>query len=181
MWSNLTAIAQKAKEAAARIESEINNSIGFGEIGPTEKDDTEAPESAHNSDGWDKCDAPSNDVAITDSSPKANKKETVISKEISFVDLKAAVEDIPCTNQHRKSDNERVVVPAGMDDFPSNDEPTTDNLALADALKRISSFEQHVRSLRDELASAHNTTLQLQNKIQDLEEQNKRLKESGEK
>ena len=176
MWSNLTSIAQKAKEAAARIESEINNSIGFGEI-----DDTEAAESANNSDGWDKCDVSSHDVAIHDSSPRENEMENATSKEISFVDLKGAVESIPCTYPHRKSDDEHVDVPARMDDFPSNDEPTTDNIALVDALERISSLEQHVRSLQDELSSAHNTTLQLLNKIRDLEEQNERLKESEEK
>lgn len=178
MWSNLTALAQKAKEAAALIESEINNSIGFEQtMEPPSADDT-APNSGDG--GWDKCDVSLHDGTINDGTIEVNKEENTNSKEISFVDLKAAVDDKPSIYQERNQ-SDGVVVPSRMDDFSCYDEPKSDSGALVDALERISLLEQQVCSLRDELALAHNTTLQLQNKIDDLEEQNKSLKEGAAK
>ena len=180
MWTNLSALAQKAKDAAALIESEINNSIGFGDnMGSTDDDGGEAGHSrAPSSDGWDKCDISLHDGTITDGKLKMDNNENTKVKEMSFVDLKGEVDNLPINYQERKSDNERLVVPTRMDDSSCIDEPDSKSNKLKDALVRISSLEQQVSTLRGELASAHDTTLQLQKKIDDLEEQNKRLKES---
>lgn len=171
MWTNLSVLAQKAKDAAALIENEINNSVGLGEVSMTEKKKTD-------DDGWDKC-----DVSLG-GNPNVNEQNNDCKpKEISFVDLKAAVNDIPSIYKEPNTGNIALRVDvddhgidalARMDDFPCIDnEQKSDGEALIDALARIEVLEKQVYLLRDELASAHDTTLKLQNQIDDLEEQNK--------
>jgi hypothetical protein len=173
MWSKITDLAQKAKEAAASIENDINNSVGLGggaASGGT-NDDSEEESAPSASDGWDKCDVSLHNGIVMDEKLNTNEQENDKSKEISFVDLKAAVDDIPIISQARTSDNEQVAAPVRSDGLPRNDEPKSDNRALKDALERIASLEREVQRLQNELASAHNTTLKLQIRIEDLEEE----------
>ncbi|KAL3765759.1 hypothetical protein ACHAWU_009727 [Discostella pseudostelligera] len=173
MWSKITDLAQKAKEAAAFIENDINNSVGLGggaASGGT-NDDSETESAPSASDGWDKCDVSLHSGIVTDEKLNtSSEQENDKSKEISFVDLKAAVDDIPIISPARTSDNEQVAAPVRSDDLPRNDEPKSENVALKDALERIASLEKEVQKLQNELASAHNTTLKLQIQIEDLEE-----------
>lgn len=162
MWSNISSLAQSAKDAAALIEGQINDSLKYDD------DDDEAADgerrSRGTSDGWEKCD---DDISSDEGKggEKAKLPGDNKSSEISFVDLKAAAEDIPKN-------------PCG--------ELETDP-ALLEALAKIDILEKQVNSLKDELAGAreeaanHHSTLLLQReRIEELEKENRSLKESSE-
>eukprot|EP01083_Nonionella_stella_P068703 182622_1 len=181
MWTDLSSIAQKAKEAAALIEKQINDSL-LGEGGGS-KSSPSSPAAAGagartddagsdlssdgngraegSSEGWEKCDDISSDGSGGEKIKKPDKKENT-PQEMSFVDLKAVAKEIPKNN----------------DGEPSK--------ALLDALARMESLEKQVNSLKDELAVAreesqnyHATNLLLEQQIKELQEENKSLKKSG--
>lgn len=180
MWSNFSSLAQKAKEAAAHIEEQINDSMGteyghahVGEAGvdAASNDDDGHAGAARGSDGWEKCD----DISDGDgedekekAKPKQNMPQEATVQEMSFVDLKSAADSIPT---------------AGSGRLESND-------ALLDALDRIESLEKQVSRLKVELASAreaareesenyHATNLLLGQQVKELQEENKILKEKA--
>ena len=165
MWSNLSAIAEKAKEAAQAIESQINDSMAAGTT--TEEDDEK---------GWEKCDISNHhhhdngDGSGDDDGEKVKEiedrsEEKAPSSGMSFVDLKDAAKDIP--------------------DALNEDENKQSNNELAgDALARIEYLEKQVNSLKDELAAAreeaqnyHASNLLLEQHVKELQEENKSLKE----
>ena len=165
MWSNLSAIAEKAKEAAQAIESQINDSMAAGTT--TEEDDEK---------GWEKCDISNHhhhdngDGSGDDDGEKVKEiedrsAEKAPSSGMSFVDLKDAAKDIP--------------------DALNEDENKQSNNELAgDALARIEYLEKQVNSLKDELAAAreeaqnyHATNLLLEQQVKELQEENTSLKE----
>ena len=165
MWSNLSAIAEKAKEAAQAIESQINDSMAAGTT--TEEDDEK---------GWEKCDISNHhhhdngDGSEDNDGEKVKEiedrsEEKAPSSGMSFVDLKDAAKDIP--------------------DALNEDENKQSNNELAgDALARIEYLEKQVNSLKDELAAAreeaqnyHASNLLLEQHVKELQEENKSLKE----
>ena len=165
MWSNLSAIAEKAKEAAQAIESQINDSMAAGTT--TEEDDEK---------GWEKCDISNHhhhdkgDGSGDNDGEKVKEiedrsEEKAPSSGMSFVDLKDAAKDIP--------------------DALNEDENKQSNNELAgDALARIEYLEKQVNSLKDELAAAreeaqnyHASNLLLEQHVKELQEENKSLKE----
>ena len=158
MWSNLSAIAEKA------IESQINDSMAAGTT--TEEDEK----------GWEKCDISNHhhhdngDGSGDDDGEKVKEiedrsAEKAPSSGMSFVDLKDAAKDIP--------------------DALNEDENKQSNNELAgDALARIEYLEKQVNSLKDELAAAreeaqnyHASNLLLEQHVKELQEENKSLKE----
>ena len=163
MWSNLSAIAEKAKEAAQAIESQINDSMAAGTT--TEEDEK----------GWEKCDISNHhhdngDGSGDNDGEKVKEKEDrsaekAPSSGMSFVDLKDAAKDIP--------------------DALNEDENKQSNNELAgDALARIEYLEKQVNSLKDELTAAreetqnyHATNLLLEQQVKELQEENTSLKE----
>lgn len=181
MWTNISSLAQKAKEAAAIFEEQINDSIGLNKDGasPSPKanaaavdggrsdggDDEAADgvERVGGSDGgWEKCGDNSSD---DDGDDKPLKLKDGKSQEMSYVDLKSAAEDVP-----KRDDS------GGMEA----------NTALSDALARIESLEKQALSLKNELAAAreesqnyHATNLLLEQQVKELQEENRSLKESG--
>ena len=165
MWSNLSAIAEKAKEAAQAIESQINDSMAAGTT--TEEDDEK---------GWEKCDISNHhhhdngDGSGDNDGEKVKEiedrsEEKAPSSGMSFVDLKDAAKDIP--------------------DALNEDENKQSNNELAgDALARIEYLEKQVNSLKDELAAAreeaqnyHASNLLLEQHVKELQEENTSLKE----
>mmetsp|Transcript_8404 Transcript_8404/g.15293 ORF Transcript_8404/g.15293 Transcript_8404/m.15293 type:complete len:173 (+) Transcript_8404:29-547(+) len=168
MWNNISSLAQIAKDAAALLEEQINDSIGMGAAAGHNVDasgdagvDGDGP--VRGSDGWEKC----GDISSEDGSDDEKVKKNM-PQEMSFVDLKSAAEAIP------KNDA------GGLES----------NAALLDALARIESLEEQVSSLKVELASAkeaareesenyHATNLLLEQQVKELQEENRSLKESG--
>ena len=165
MWSNLSAIAEKAKEAAQAIESQINDSMAAGTT--TEEDDEK---------GWEKCDISNHhhhdngDGSGDNDGEKVKEiedrsEEKAPSSGMSFVDLKDAAKDIP--------------------DALNEDENKQSNNELAgDALARIEYLEKQVNSLKDELTAAREesqnynaTNLLLEQQVKELQEENTSLKE----
>jgi hypothetical protein len=143
MWSLATDLAQKAKDAVALLESTINDSVGVGE-----DNDEVAPcrERAPSSGGWEKCDLSSHGSGPRDA-------PTAQQQEMSFVDLKAV-----------------------MDEIPENDDGKLEsNSALLDALARIESLEGQVSSLKNELVLAQAAKISLERQVKELEEQNRNL------
>lgn len=185
MWTNISALAQKAKEAASIIENQINDSLGDGSGGASPSspaagaadgsldnmggdEAADSDERVPGSDGWEKCDDISSDDGGEDEQVKQPEKENR-PQEMSFVDLKSAAADIPKN------------VSGGLES----------NAALLDALARIEALEKQVNSLKDELATAreesqnyHATNLLLEEQVKELQEQGKEeikcLEESGE-
>ena len=162
MWNNISSLvlkgAEKAKDAAALIEEQINHSIGAEvEEGGAGADAVgEGP--ARGSDGWEKCDLSSNGSDSKDEEDSKN-----ITKEISYVNLKS------------------------VDDQEQNSGAPEAN-DTATLLTRIESLEKQVSSLKVELASVNNkaredsenyhaTNLLLEQQIKELQEENTSLKE----
>ena len=161
MWSNLSAIAEKAKEVAHVIESQINDSMAAEK---TEEDEK----------GWEKCDNISNhhddngDVSGDNDGEKVKgiedrSAEKAPSSGMSFVDLKDAAKDMALNEDENKMEK--------------------NNIELADALARIEYLEKQVNSLKDELTAAreesqnyHATNLLLEQQVQELQEENASLK-----
>lgn len=180
MWTNISSLAQKAKEAAAIFEEQINDSIGINKDGASpspkanatavdggrsdggDEEASDGVERVGGSDGeWEKCGDNSSDDDGNDKPLKDDKPQ----EEISFVDLKSVAEDVP-----------KIDEGGGMEA----------NTALADALARIESLEKQALSLKNELAAAreeaqnyHATNLLLEQQVKELQEENRSLKESG--
>jgi hypothetical protein len=143
MW-NLGDLAQKAMDAVALIETTINDSVGLGE---DSGEVVRARERAPTSDGWEKCDMSSHDE-------KAAKDPPTSKQEMSFVDLKAAIDDIP----------------------KAADGKLESNVALLDALARIESLGDQVTSLKEELVLAQAAKILLEKQVKELQEKNRILK-----
>lgn len=143
MW-NLGNLAQKAMDAVALIETTINDSVGIGE---DSGEVVRARERAPTSDGWEKCDMSSHDE-------KATKDPPTSKQEMSFVDLKAAIDDIP----------------------KASDGKLESNAALLDALARIESLGDQVTSLKEELVLAQAAKISLEKQVKELQEENRILK-----
>lgn len=168
MWNlGLSDLAQTAKDALARIETTINESVGLDDGDDDDEDDDDkivegelargvvtVRERAPTSEGWSMADGASLDDSGGDSSSGVNvEKESQISD--SFVDLKSlAMEGIP------KDDEGRL----------------ESNTALTDALAQIESLQLLVASLQDELTLAKSEKAMLENQVKELQEENKSSK-----
>ena len=178
MW-NLSSLAQRAKDAAAQIDQQINDAIGIQEeesaaavpppsLSPASmnnRDDDRQEET--DGDGYldleEECvsfSKASGDVNVEES--KGNSRQRAESSpstgEISFVDLKSAL-------------------PQSLD---GNSE------ALEDALGRIDLLEQQVKSLEMQLFSAkeefeksYASSIELAEQVRTLKEENKLLKKEN--
>ena len=148
MWSLASDLAQKAKDAVALLESTINDSVGVGE-----ESDEVAPgrERAPSSGGWEKCDVSSHGSGGVEDTAKDHRAAQ--QQEMSFVDLKASMDEIP----------------------RSGDGKLESNAALLDALARIESLEGQVSSLKNELVLAQAKKISLEKQVKELEEQNRSL------
>jgi hypothetical protein len=169
MWNlGLSDLAQTAKDALARIETTINESVGLDDGDDDDEDDDKIVEGelargvvtvrdrAPTSEGWSMADGASLDDSGGESSSSSGvnvEKESQISD--SFVDLKSlAMEGIP------KDDEGRL----------------ESNTALTDALAQIESLQLLVASLQDELTLAKSEKAMLENQVKELQEENKSSK-----
>jgi len=180
MW-NLSSLAQRAKDAAAQIDQQINDAIGIQEeesaaavpppsLSPdasmTNRDDDRQEET--DGDGYlnleEECvsfSKASGDVNVEESKANNTRQRAESSPstgEISFVDLKNAL-------------------PQSLD---GNSE------ALEDALGRIDLLEQQVKSLEMQLFSAkeefeksYASNIELAEQVRTLKEENKLLKKQN--
>jgi hypothetical protein len=171
MWNlGLSDLAQTAKDALARIETTINESVGLDgeDDDDNEEDDkvvmegelargvvTVTRDRAPTSEGWSMADGSASlDDSGGDNSSGVNvEKESQISD--SFVDLKA-MDDISPKDDERGLQN--------------------NNTALMDALAQIESLQLLVASLREELTLAKAEKVMLENQIKELQEENKNSK-----
>lgn len=164
MWNlGLSDLAQTAKDALARIETTINNSVGLDDDDDDDEDDDKIVEGelargvvtvrerAPISEGWSMADGASLDDSGGDSSSGVNiEKESQNSD--SFIDLKSLA----------------------MADNPKNEE---NNTALMDALAQIKSLQLLVDSLKEELSLANAEKVMLENQVKELQEENKSSKQ----
>mmetsp|Transcript_26017 Transcript_26017/g.44211 ORF Transcript_26017/g.44211 Transcript_26017/m.44211 type:complete len:184 (+) Transcript_26017:2889-3440(+) len=177
MW-NLSSLAQKAKDAAAQIEHQINDSIGA--IIPEEDENATAanPDNQEETDGYlnveEECvsfaerdedtqqqhgDDDDDDDAVTQTKTMRPRVESAPSTgEISFVDLKSALPE----------------------SFDGN------SAAVEEALGRIAFLEQMVKSLEEQLTTAkeesekyYSSNLELMEQVRELKEENKLLKDNS--
>mmetsp|Transcript_36832 Transcript_36832/g.77276 ORF Transcript_36832/g.77276 Transcript_36832/m.77276 type:complete len:160 (-) Transcript_36832:403-882(-) len=154
MWGNLSSLAKKAKEAAALIEEQINDSVGAGAEGGR------CDAAASDGDGWEKCD---DDEKAEEKMPKETAPQ-----EMSFVDLKSAAESIPKTEGGgRESDAALLNALARIESL----EKQVGSLKVDLALAR--------EAAREESENYHATNLLLENQVKELQEQNHVLKESA--
>lgn len=182
MW-NLSSLAQRAKDAAAQIDQQINDAIGIQEeeesaaaVPPpsllpasmNNRDDDDRQEET-DGDGYlnleEECvsfSKTSGDVNVEES--KANTRQRTESSpstgEISFVDLKSAL-------------------PQSYDGNGSSE-------ALEDALGRIDLLEQQVKSLemqlflaKEEFEKSYASSIELAEQVRMLKEENKLLKKEN--
>jgi hypothetical protein len=174
MWNlGLSDLAQTAKDALARIETTINESVGLDgdDDDDNENDDkvvmegdlargvvTVTRDRAPTSEGWSMADGSASlDDSGGDNSSSSSgvnvEKESQISD--SFVDLKAMDDISP------KDDNDG----RGLQN-------NNNNTALMDALAQIESLQLLVASLREELTLAKAEKVMLENQIKELQEEN---------
>ena len=175
MW-NLSSLAQKAKDAAAQIEHQINDSIGA--IIPEEDENAIAanPDNQEETDGYlnveEECvsfaerdedtqqqHGDDDDDAVTQTEAMRPRVESAPSTgEISFVDLKSALPE----------------------SFDGN------SAAVEEALGRIALLEQMVKSLEEQLTTEkeesekyYSSNLELMEQVRELKEENELLKDSS--
>jgi phage shock protein A len=166
MW-NLSSLAQKAKDAAAQIEHQINDSIGA--IIPEEDENAIAanPDNQEETDGYlnveEECvsfaerdeetqqqHGDDDDDAVTQTEAMRPRVESAPSTgEISFVDLKSALPE----------------------SFDGN------SAAVEEALGRIALLEQMVKSLEEQLTTAKEESEKYYSSNLELMEQVRELKE----
>ena len=167
MW-NLSSLAQKAKDAAAQIEHQINDSIGA--IIPEEDENAIAanPDNQEETDGYlnveEECVSfaerdedtqqqhgdDDDDDAVTQTKAMRPRVESAPSTgEISFVDLKSALPE----------------------SFDGN------SAAVEEALGRIALLEQMVKSLEEQLTTAKEESEKYYSSNLELMEQVRELKE----
>mmetsp|Transcript_34383 Transcript_34383/g.63210 ORF Transcript_34383/g.63210 Transcript_34383/m.63210 type:complete len:160 (+) Transcript_34383:244-723(+) len=154
MWGNLSSLAKKAKEAAALIEEQINDSIGAGAEG------RRGDATTSDGDGWEKCDdgEEAKEKMLKETSPQ----------EMSFVDLKSAAESIPKTESGgRESDATMLNALARIESL----EKQVGSLKVDLALAR--------EAAREESENYHATNLLLEQQVKELQEENSVLKESA--
>ena len=157
MWSNLSAIAEKAKEVAATIDQQMNDAMA------SNSDDEEEA----SRQGWDKCDKDE----VTDK--KSSSIAPAPNSGMSFVDLKAEADNIPKVGAS--------CVDLNAADIPDN--ATAENAELVAARAKIQSLEEQVNTLKDELAAAreesqnnHARNVLLEKQMKELKEENESLK-----
>jgi len=169
MWNlGLSDLAQTAKDALARIETTINESVGLDDGDDDDEDDDDkivegelargvvtVRDRAPTSEGWSMADGASLDDSGGESSSSGVNVEKESQISDSFVDLKSlAMEGIP------KDDEGRL----------------ESNTALTDALAQIESLQLLVASLQDELTLAKSEKAMLENQVKELQEENKSSK-----
>ena len=168
MWNlGLSDLAQTAKDALARIETTINESVGLDDGDDDDEDDDKIVEGelargvvtvrdrAPTSEGWSMADGASLDDSGGDSSSGGVNVEKESQISDSFVDLKSlAMEGIPKDYEGRLESN----------------------TALTDALAQIESLQLLVASLQDELTLAKSEKAILENQVKELQEENKSSK-----
>lgn len=148
MWSNLSAIADKAKEVAALVDQQMNDAMA------SNSDDEEATKQ-----GWDTC----------EKDGSTNKKSSSIAQApnsgMSFVDLKAETDNLPKVGSS--------CVDLNAADIPDT---ATENAELVAARAKIQSLEKQVNALKDELTAAreesqnnHARNISLEKQIKELE------------
>jgi hypothetical protein len=159
MW-NISSLAQRAKDAAAQIEHQINDSIG----GVQEEKMSNPDQQEETTDGYlnveEECvsfserdeDATHCDIDKQPKSMRQRVESAPSTGEISFVDLKSAVNS------------------------------AADDDALEEALGRIDSLEQNVKCLEEQLLSAkeesekyYASNLELMEHVRVLKEENNKL------
>ncbi len=176
MW-NLSSLAQRAKEAAAQIEHQINDSIGVQEESAAALSPVSAasnPDQQEETDGYlnleEECISFSERGEDTThcgdvDKPKDDMRQRVDSApstgEISFVDLKSALPQ-------------------------SHDGNSASVDALEEALGRIDLLEQTAKSLEEQLMLAkeesdkyYASNLELLEQVRALKEENKLLKDNS--
>jgi len=156
MWSNLSAIAEKAKEVAATIDQQMNDAMA------SNSDDEEEA----SRQGWDKCDKDE----VTDK--KSSSIAPAPNSGMSFVDLKAEA-NIPKAGSSCVDLNAADIL----------DTTTAENAELVAARAKIQSLEEQVNTLKDELAAVreesqnnHARNVLLEKQMKELKEENESLK-----
>ena len=176
MW-NLSALAQRAKDAAVQIENQINDSIGA--IIPEDEDENAAAENPE-TDGYlnveEECVSFSERDDETqqhcdddiDTQPKDTRQRVESAPstgEISFVDLKSVLpEPESCDGNSAVGNND----------------------SIEELLGRVTLLEQTVKSLEEQLMSAkeesekyYASNVELLEQVRELKEENKLLKDNS--
>ena len=162
MWSNLSAIAEKAREAAAIIDQQMNDAMAGG-------DDNENSQERE----WETCDGEDPHPQKNESQQQSIQRSP--NSGMSFVDLKTA--DIP-KDGTSYVDLKDAAGAASKDNEKSSSIDSQNNVLLA----RIESLEKTVNSLKDELTSTreeaqnyHAMNLLLEQQVKELKEENASL------
>ena len=152
MWSNLSSLAQKAKEAASLIEGQINDALNEGDF-PDDGDER----TSRGGDGWEKC----GDIK-DEEAEKVDPPTQAPSSGMSFVDL--AAQDIPKNGSGE----------------PETDAALLDALARVEVLeKQVNALKDELAAAREESENYHQTNLLLEQQVKELTEENRALKEEG--
>ena len=155
MW-DLSSLAQKAKEAVATIESEINNSVGYADAGVSSlfSDSTAATPASDNNIDADYFKVEEEEVSFSEADPleKDNENTTLVEKATKY-------------------DDENV---------DSNNISTTTSSGI---LSKIEQLEKELGILKEELIAAREEAksyrvrnLELEQQVRDLTEENMSLK-----
>ena len=173
MW-NLSALAQRAKDAAVQIENQINDSIGANTPDGDENAAAENPEtdgylnveeecvsfSERDEETQQHCD---DDIDTQPKDTRQRVESAPSTGEISFVDLKS-------------------VLPESCD----GNSAVGNNDSIEGLLGRVTLLEQTVKSLEEQLMSAkeesekyYASNVELLEQVRELKEENKLLKDNS--
>ena len=148
MWSNLSAIAEKAREAAAMIDQQMNDAMASSKS----DDEEEATKQ-----GWDTCDKEA-----------TNKKSSSIAQApnsgMSFVDLKA------------EADN--IINAADIPDtaIAENTELVAARAKIQSLEEQVNTLKDELAAAKEESQNNHTRNVLLEKQMKELKEENESLK-----
>jgi hypothetical protein len=166
MW-DLSSLAQKAKEAVANFESEINDSVGYVDAGGISNlfHDTDAKKADENNEA-DYFQVEEEEVSFTEA-------------DQSLLDDKRGIKSSTDGDNGTKDVDES----GGWDQCEDASVKDNSSSTLPKALAQIEALEKEIKLLKEELVAAREetksyrvTNLELEQQVRDLTEENMSLK-----
>ena len=148
MWSNLSAIAEKAREAAAMIDQQMNDAMAS-----SKSDDEEDAKQ-----GWDTCDKEATNKKSSSSIAQAP------NSGMSFVDLKA------------EADN--IINAADIPDtaIAENTELVAARAKIQSLEEQVNTLKDELAAAKEESQNNHTRNVLLEKQMKELKEENESLK-----
>lgn len=162
MWDPLSSLAQKAKDAAARIESEINNSVGYVDSMSTLFSEAKAAPLADDGNENEYFKVEEEEVSFSEADPSGKGGENTTRVMSNPKDSEGS---------------------GGWDQCEDANSENNSITTLPEAMAKIEALKEEIKSVKEELVAAKDDAksyrvinLELEQQVRDLTEENMSLK-----